>query len=150
MGTSIFLLLVIVLGMLAQSRVVVLASLILILFDSLNYRVGFTFLSKYGIEIGLICLLLSILSSMFLTPVNLEDIKSVLISRKGFAALVAGILATRFNGLGLNLLQDNPYLIVGIILGSLLGIVFLGGIPVGPLTAAGLTFIFMYLLEIIF
>ena len=150
MGTSIFLLLVIILGLLAHSRVIVLASLILILINSLGYRTGFVFLSKYGIEIGLVCLLLSILSSLFLNPESLEQLGSQFINKRGLAALGAGVLATRFNGLGLNLLQENPHLIVSIILGSLLGIVFLGGIPVGPLTAAGLTYLFIYLSELLF
>ena len=147
MGVSFFLLLVLILGFLARSRVVVLASVFLILISELNGRSLLVYLSKHGIEIGLIFLLASILSSMLLNPLNREQLMSDLLSKKGIAALLGGLLATKFNGLGLNLLADEPQLIAGIILGSLVGISLLGGIPVGPLTAAGLTALFWNLLR---
>ena len=37
------------------------------------------------------------------------------------------------------MLKFDPQLIVGLVLGSILGIVFFRGIPVGPLMAAGIT-----------
>ncbi|MFW5985109.1 MAG: DUF441 domain-containing protein [Halanaerobiaceae bacterium] len=150
MGTSFYLLLIIILGFLAQSRVVILASLFLLLISELNNEPLLIFFSKHGIEIGLVFLLIAILSTMILNPLNRNQLQQILISKKGFAALAGGLLATKFNGLGLNLLQDVPQLIGGIIFGSLLGIAFLNGIPVGPLTAAGLTALFLYILEIFF
>ena len=39
------------------------------------------------------------------------------------------------------MLRFDPQLIVGMVVGSILGIVFLRGIPVGPLMAAGITVI---------
>jgi uncharacterized membrane protein (DUF441 family) len=43
------------------------------------------------------------------------------------------------NGKGLDLLKVDPELIVALVIGSIFGIVFLRGIPVGPLMAAGIT-----------
>ncbi|RYD02533.1 hypothetical protein N752_24705 [Desulforamulus aquiferis] len=47
------------------------------------------------------------------------------------------------NGEGLTLLKMDPQLIFGMVIGSVFGIVFLGGIPIGPLMAAGLTALFL-------
>ncbi|HHU92238.1 MAG TPA: DUF441 domain-containing protein, partial [Halanaerobiaceae bacterium] len=62
-------------------------------------------------------------------------------------AVIAGILATQFNGMGLRLLEEHPHLVGGIIVGSLIGIVLFRGIPVGPLMAAGIAALLLELLE---
>ena len=71
--------------------------------------------------------------------ISLKDILSVFTSWPGILALVGGAIATYMNGKGLDLLKIDPQLIVGLVIGSILGIVFLRGIPVGPLMAAGIT-----------
>ncbi|MDI3547836.1 MAG: hypothetical protein PWR10_1488 [Halanaerobiales bacterium] len=149
MNTTYFLVLIIVLGFLARSRIVVLAALTLLLLKELNIDVSLSFLSNKGIEIGLIFLLLAILSPMIISPVEWAEVKSTLTSWRGVIAIIAGLLATQFNGMGLKLLNEMPQLIVGIILGSLLGIFFLGGIPVGPLMAAGIAALLVRLFEIL-
>ena len=147
MKTSFILLIILTLGFLAHSRVVVFASVFVLLLKKIEVNSIVVFFSERGIEIGLIFLLLSILSSLILNPLDGELLKNTFISRKGIVAIIAGIVATRFNGLGLKLLQRNPQIIIGIIFGSLIGIGFLGGIPVGPLTAAGLTAVILELLS---
>jgi len=47
------------------------------------------------------------------------------------------------NGQGLALLKSDPEMIVGLIAGSIIGIVLLRGIPVGPLMAAGIPSLFL-------
>ena len=146
MNNSIFLLIISLLGILSRSRVIVMAGIILLLLNELNVRTLLQFFSNNGIEIGLVFLLLAILSSMILTPLSIDKLKSTLLSRQGIIAVIAGLLATKFNGFGLALLSDSPKLMIGIILGSLIGISFFGGIPVGPLTASGIAALFLKLL----
>ncbi len=146
MNNSIFLLIISILGILSRSRVIVIAGIILLILNELNVRTFMRFFSNNGIEIGLVFLLMAILSSMMLTPLNADKLKNVLISRQGIVAVIAGLLATKFNGFGLALLSDTPKLMIGIILGSLIGISFFGGIPVGPLTASGIAALFLKLL----
>jgi uncharacterized membrane protein (DUF441 family) len=71
--------------------------------------------------------------------VGVRDIVAHLTSLPGLMAILGGALATHLNGEGLSLMQSTPELIFGLLIGSLLGILLLGGIPVGPLMAAGLT-----------
>lgn len=92
---------------------------------------------------------MAILSSLVLSPVDGEVIKDNLLSWQGTVAIIAGVLATKFNGMGLDLLQESPQFILGIIMGSLVGIVFFGGIPVGPLMAAGIGAVLFKIIEII-
>ncbi len=150
MNTNLLLYFIIILGLLAQSRVIVLAGFSLLLIKELGLTGLTDFLSNKGIEIGLVFLLMAILAPMVLIPMNWEELKNSLGGWKGLIAIIAGLLATQFNGMGLKLLDSNPQLIVGIIIGSLIGIVLLGGIPVGPLMAAGIAAVLVELIGIIF
>lgn len=138
MNSGIFLISLITLGFLARSRVIVLTALILILLKELKINPLLLFLSKKGIEIGLVFLLLAILAPLLVKPVRWQELKDLITDYRGVIAIIAGILATQANGMGLELLNELPLLIIGIIIGSLLGIVIFGGIPVGPLMAAGI------------
>lgn len=150
-GNSIFLYIIIILGLLARSRVIVLAGFSLLLAKELGLSGVFEFLSNKGIEIGLIFLLMAILTPLLLlSSLEREDLQKTLFSWKSAVAIIAGLLATRFNGLGLKLLEESPEVVVGIVIGSLIGIIFFGGIPVGPLMAAGIAAILTGLIERVF
>ncbi len=150
MSNNLLLYFLIILGLLAQSRVIVLAGFSLLLIKELGLTGISDFLSNKGIEIGLVFLLMAILAPMVLVPMNWDELKNSLGGWKGLIAIIAGLLATQFNGMGLKLLDNNPQLIVGIIIGSLIGIVLLGGIPVGPLMAAGIAAVLVELISAIF
>ncbi|MEW6229340.1 MAG: DUF441 family protein, partial [Bacillota bacterium] len=47
--------------------------------------------------------------------------------------------ATYVNGKGVELLRARPDIIAGILIGTIIGVCLLRGIPVGPLAAAGIT-----------
>ncbi|MTI61428.1 MAG: DUF441 domain-containing protein [Firmicutes bacterium] len=149
MNNTYFLIIIIILGFLAQSRVVILTGFSLLLLIELELERVFSFLANKGIEIGLIFLLLAILSPLLKETLDWKEIKSVLMSWQGIIGIAAGLLATQFNGMGLQLLSEKPHLILGIITGSLLGILIFDGIPVGPLMAAGIAAVIIYLCEII-
>ncbi|MFW5998729.1 MAG: DUF441 domain-containing protein [Halanaerobiaceae bacterium] len=138
MEVSYFLLFILALGLMAKTRVVVLASLFLIFLNELDLSPIIKFFSDQGIEIGLIFLLLAILASVMNNPLDWEQLQFTFLTKEGVIAVISGLLATKFNSMGLNLLSQSPQIIIGIILGSLVGIVFFNGIPVGPLMAAGI------------
>ncbi|MCR4429892.1 MAG: DUF441 domain-containing protein [Tepidanaerobacteraceae bacterium] len=47
------------------------------------------------------------------------------------------------SGRGLGLITSEPSIVVGIVLGSVLGVAFLKGVHVGPMTAAGIVAVFL-------
>jgi uncharacterized membrane protein (DUF441 family) len=76
---------------------------------------------------------------------GLASIKS-LFSTHGLVAVVIGAVGARLAAEGIQLLTAQPEIMVGIVLGSVLGVSFFGGIPAGPLVASGLAaVIFRYL-----
>ena len=98
-------------------------------------------------EIGLLFLFLSVLVPFANDNISLKDILKSLLSWRGLACALGGALATYMNGAGLNMLRIQPELLTGLVVGSIIGIVFFKGIPVGPLMAAGLAAIFIKIIE---
>lgn len=106
-------------------------------------------IERRGLEIGLLCLTFSVLVPFASGRITTKEIAGALTSWPGWIALAGGAIATYVNGKGLEMLKFDPQLIVGLVIGSILGIVFFRGIPVGPLMAAGITAILYKLLTLI-
>ena len=106
-------------------------------------------LDNIGIKIGLLFLLLSVMVPLVDGSISLVEIIRGYKSVVAAFALVSGLLATRIIGMGIILLEQEPELIVGMLLGSIIGIVFFDGVPTGPLLAAGLTAVFYQLYSLL-
>ncbi len=130
-------------GVIARSNLIAMAACVLLLLKFANLNFVFPLLEKRGLEIGLLFLLLAILVPIATGKVTEADLLYNFKSLPGLLAIFGGALATHLNGEGLKLLQLDPELIFGLVLGSIFGIVFLGGVPVGPLMAAGIAALFL-------
>jgi uncharacterized membrane protein (DUF441 family) len=64
----------------------------------------------------------------------------------GIVAFLSGLLVVTAASKGLNLLNNNPAVLIGILLGSIVGVAFFGGIPVGMLTGSGIAYLIISLL----
>ncbi|AEG14861.1 DUF441 domain-containing protein [Desulfofundulus sp. TPOSR] len=132
-------------GIVARSNLIAMAACVLLIIKLANLNFIFPLLEKRGLELGLLFLLLSILVPVATGKISEREMLYNLTSLPGLLALFGGALATHLNGEGLKLLQLHPEIIFGLMIGSIFGIVFLGGVPVGPLMAAGITALFMEL-----
>lgn len=54
------------------------------------------------------------------------------------SAVFIGIFVAWLAGRGVPLMGQQPVLITGLLIGTVIGVAFMGGIPVGPLIAAGI------------
>lgn len=54
------------------------------------------------------------------------------------AAVSVGIFVAWIAGRGVPLMGQQPVLMTGLLIGTVIGVAFMGGIPVGPLIAAGI------------
>jgi len=133
------LLILLILSLLGGNRLVAVASGFLLLLSLLDMREALQFFSDNAIDLGLVLLLVAILAPFALKPPELSELKELFSHRITILALLGGMLATRLQGSGLQLLENQPHVILGLLTGTLLGVLTLGGIPVGPLTGAGLT-----------
>lgn len=130
-------------GIVARSNLIATAACVLLILKFTNLNLIFPLLEKRGLEVGLLFLLLAILVPVANEHITGKELLKTFTSLPGILAIIGGALATHLNGEGLQLLQIDPEIIFGLLIGSVIGIVFLGGIPVGPLMAAGLTALFL-------
>ncbi len=143
---SIFLLLI--LGILGKSNVLAAAAAILFLIKIFKLFWILPLLENRGLETGLLFLLLSVLVPFAHNKFPLRLLIDSILTLPGILVLIGGVLATHLNGKGINLLATEPGLIIPLVVGSLIGIIFFGGIPVGPLMAGGIAAFLLYILQL--
>ncbi|AUW94512.1 DUF441 domain-containing protein [Sulfobacillus sp. hq2] len=140
---TIGLLLLLLLGMWARSNLIAASAAILLVIRFTRMNFLYPILERRGVEIGLLFLTMAMLIPFALGKVNVKEVFQSFFTLPGILAVVGGAIATNLNGRGLHLLANNSHLMFGLIVGSILGIVLWGGIPVGPLMAAGTTYLML-------
>ena len=143
MATVLVILALAIIGVIARSPVIAVAAGILLFLRVANLERLFDFIEHRGLEIGLLFLLLTIMVPLARENIRPEQILRYFTTLPGLLAILGGALATHLNYEGLKLLELDPEMIFGLIIGSVLGIILFNGIPVGPLMAAGLTALFV-------
>lgn len=130
-------------GIIAQSNLIAIAACVLLILRFSRLHFIFPLLERRGLEVGLLFLLLSILVPIAQGSVTEKDLIYNITSLPGIMAIVGGAVATHMNGEGLKLLGLRPEIIFGLVIGSIFGIVFFHGVPVGPLMAAGIAALYL-------
>lgn len=95
--------------------------------------------SRITLDLGIVLLVLSLLLTALSTGTRAGELFGrVVLTRTGLVSVLIGFFSSRLASDGVDLMQRSPETLVGLVLGSLAGVWALGGIPVGPLVAAGL------------
>lgn len=140
----------ILIGIIGRSSIIATAASILLILKLIQLERYFPTVERRGLEFGLLFLTMAVLVPFATEKVTWKDVGSMFTTLPGILALVGGAIATYMNGKGLTLLQWEPQIIVGLVMGSIFGIIFMKGIPVGPLMAAGITAILIQVFQWIF
>ncbi len=141
-------LVLIVVGIIGGSHIIATSAALLLLMKLSLLSRFLPFIEHRGVEIGLIFLTLSVLAPFVRKRLTLKQMKPVFTSVPGIVALCSGMLATKLNGDGVKMLLQDPQLIVGLVIGSIFGIIFLKGSAAGPLMGAGITVLLMKIFSV--
>jgi uncharacterized membrane protein (DUF441 family) len=144
-----WLLITLITGLVADSKPAAAAAGLLLLLKLTGFQSLLPYIQRWGSTVGLVLLvavtLLPIAQGRYST---LGAYKSLL-GPVGVGAVLCGLLASYLAGRGLNLLELNPELLLGLMLGSLLGVVFFRGVPQSPFAGAGLLFAILGVLSMV-
>lgn len=143
----VILLLLMALGVAARNALIVTSAGVILIIQVLRLDRLFPIIEKRGLEGGLILLLMAVLVPFATGDVGWTEIKESFTSWTGLAAITGGVMAAVLSGYGVSLLQVRPEVIVGMVVGTVLGVVLFKGIPVGPLAAAGFTAVLLAILR---
>lgn len=150
MNGELLLVILIIIGLIGRSHIITTAACILLVIKLISLDRYLPTIERRGLELGLLFLTMGVLVPFASERISARDVLSVFTTWPGIIALIGGAAATYMNGKGLDLLKVDPQLIVGLVIGSIFGIIFLRGIPVGPLMAAGITAFLLKLLTFVF
>ncbi|MDP2856578.1 MAG: DUF441 domain-containing protein [Bacillota bacterium] len=138
MSAQAFILLVVMfVGAASRNGLLVRAAAILLAVVMLDIAPVLSLLEERGLELGILMLTVAVLTPLASGHTSIADLTHTFVSKEGACALIAGVAAAVLTAQGVNLLRSSPQVVVGLALGSIIGAAFLGGIPAGPLVAAG-------------
>lgn len=149
MNGEIVMVILIIVGLISRSPIITTAACLLLIIKLIHLDRFLPTIERRGLELGLLFLTLGVLVPFASGRISTKDIWATLSTWPGILALAGGAIATFMNAKGLELLKIDPQIIVGLVIGSIFGIIFMRGIPVGPLMAAGITALLMKLVQII-
>lgn len=91
-----------------------------------------------SLRIGVFFLMIYFLLPLTNDAFNLRQAGRGLLSALGVLAVLAGVAMSYLGGKGTGVLATQPVVLFGVIIGTLLAVVFLRGIPAGLIIAAGM------------
>ena len=134
---AIFLVVLIFLGVVGNNSSITISATVLLLMQQTFLAKYLPYLEKYGLNLGIIILTVGVLAPIISGKIQLPSFIALL-NWKMLLAIAIGVLVAWFGGRGVGLLGTQPVLITGLLIGTIIGVSFFGGIPVGPLIAAGI------------
>lgn len=134
---ALFLVALILLGVLGNNNSITISATVLLLMQQTVLNKYIPYLEKYGLTIGIIILTIGVLSPIVSGKIALPNL-ATLLNWKMLLAILAGISVAWLGGRGINLMGNQPVLVTGLLIGTIIGVAFLKGVPVGPLIAAGI------------
>jgi len=139
----------IIIGLIGRSSIITTAACILLAIKLTHLERYLPAIERRGIELGLLFLTLAVLVPFAAGRVQLKDIAAAFTGWTGWIAITGGAIGAYLNSRGLETLKLDPQLIVGIVIGSIVGVLFLRGIPVGPLMAAGISAVLIKTIQLL-
>lgn len=145
---NLLLLIILMIGLIFNNHLIASAAGSLLVLKLTKFQSLLLLFERRAIDIGLLFLLIAVLVPFALDRVGIKDIWLTFQSKPGIIAIIGGVAAAYLCGQGLVLLQLQPEVVVGLVVGTVIGVSLLKGIPVGPLAAAGVTAVLLNILGI--
>ena len=134
---ALLLVILIILGLLSHNSAITISAAVLLIMQQTFLSSYIPLLDKYGVKIGIIIFTIGVLSPLVSGKIQLPDLSDFLRWKMALSISV-GVLVAWLAGKGVPLMGEQPILVTGLLIGTIIGVAFLGGIPVGPLIAAGI------------
>ncbi|KJD46859.1 DUF441 domain-containing protein [Paenibacillus terrae] len=136
--SSLILLVLAGLGIVSGNSTVTIAMVVLLLLRVTHFHTAFSWLEKYGLTIGIIILTIGVMTPLASGKISISQVMESFLHWKSLLAIAIGILVAYLGGRGVTLMSGQPIIVTGLLIGTVIGVAFFKGVPVGPLIAAGL------------
>lgn len=126
------------LGVVSGNSPVAISMVVLLLLRLLGLHQAFPWLEKHGLTVGIILLTIGIMAPLASGKMSLQTVGQSFLHWKSLLAIGVGMLVAYLGGRGASLMGSDPTVVAGLLIGTVLGVAFFKGVPVGPLIAAGI------------
>ncbi|EHD22547.1 MULTISPECIES: DUF441 domain-containing protein [Brenneria] len=126
------------LGIISHNMTVTLAILILLAVRITPLNNYFPWIEKYGLTIGIVILTIGVMTPIASGKISAADVINSFLSWKSLLAIVIGVVVSWLGGRGVSLMSNQPSVVAGLLVGTVMGVALFRGVPVGPLIAAGI------------
>lgn len=126
------------LGIVSHNAAVAIAMLILLLLRLTPLGQFLPWAEKHALTVGLILLFVAVMAPLASGKIPVADLLRSFTQWKSALAILVGIGVAWLGGRGVTLMASQPGVVPGLMIGTVIGVAFFKGVPVGPLIAAGI------------
>lgn len=134
---------ILICGVVGHNMSVAYAAGAVILLKVLGLNQVIDVLGDKGITWGIILLTAAIFVPIATGKITWADIMQCFQSPVGIVSLIVGAGVAIFGYLGVDYMKASPEVATALIIGTMIGVFFFRGIPVGPLIASGVVYVVM-------
>lgn len=145
---SFLLFIVLVAGLLGKNDLIALAALVTLTLQAAGADLAFSFLGRFSVQVGVVFLLIGLLLPFAMGNPGFPALRANMLSPAGLLAVTVGAVSAYLAGEGVELLTLRPEVMMGLVVGSLIGVAWFDGIPAGPLVAGGTAAVLMRLFRL--
>ncbi|KIV73565.1 putative membrane protein [Bacillus mycoides] len=95
-------------------------------------------IQQYSFTIGIFFLMLFLLVPITSGKITSEHVIKLITSPIGLGSILAGFTVSYIGGKGVGVLPMNPTILLGVLIGTLIAVLFTKGLPAGLIIAAGI------------
>ncbi|WP_019520760.1 DUF441 domain-containing protein [Faucicola boevrei] len=138
-SSLIMLLILLSCGVISQNNTIIIATAVLIILSVLPMSQPLLVnLEKYGLNFGILMLTIGVLAPIASGKIGSDNLLKSFANWQSLLAVLVGVFVAWLGGRGVKLMSVEPNVVAGLLIGTVLGVTFLRGVPVGPLIAAGI------------
>lgn len=142
-ATLLVLVILLVCGILSHNNTIIVAAAVLIVLKALPITAPFlNYIEKYGLNFGILILTIGVLAPIATGKIAGQTVLKSFMSVPSILAVVVGVFVAYLGGRGVKLMSAEPNVVAGLLVGTVIGVAVLRGVPVGPLIAAGILSLF--------
>nr|WP_295970134.1 DUF441 family protein [uncultured Bacillus sp.] len=133
---------ILLLALLVKDYTLAVAAGLLALLAASIQKTGLNLIQQYAFPTGIFFLMLFLLMPIASGKMTVSNVSQVFFSPIGIGAILAGFLVSFIGGKGVGVLAGNPVILLGVLIGTLVAVLFTKGLPAGLIIAAGMISIF--------
>ncbi|MBI6872578.1 DUF441 domain-containing protein [Clostridium aciditolerans] len=140
----------IIISFVTKNKNLSIAAFVIFVVSLINNQKSIYFIEKYFLDIGMIFLMMWMLVPLIKAENSLTPNIKSLLNLNGLVSFIVGVAVVMLAAQGVSFLKGSVDVLTGVILGSIIGVALLGGVPVGPLIASGIAYEIVRLINAIF